>query len=174
MNQKLIREIGRSQRLDILLALKRHGMFACLLGAMIVKIFTIFSQLNLVAEVISVDPITRTLVMAWYPRFASSSPCPDTGLGLYVADIYLDHSTGHGAFAPDSLNALEMNVKPGGNQRRMHSTKIPDNNPNPELCGRHQEMNFPIDLPTDHPYYEFRGQPKGMRVVLDRWRAGFN
>lgn len=84
-----------------------------------------------------------------------------------VADIYLDHSTGHGAFAPDSLNAHEMNVKPGGNQRRMHSTRIPMDNPNPALRGLPQEMNFPENLPPSHPHYQFRGQPKGMRVVLE-------
>ena len=49
----------------------------------------------------------------------------------------------------------------------MHPTTIPDDNPNPELRGQRQEMVFPIDLPQDHKYYEFRGQPKGMRVVLE-------
>ena len=84
-----------------------------------------------------------------------------------VAEFFFDQSSAHGAHAKDALNANEMNVKPGGNQRHMHPTTIPDDNPNPELRGQRQEMVFPIDLPQDHKYYEFRGQPKGMRVVLE-------
>ena len=49
----------------------------------------------------------------------------------------------------------------------MHPTTIPDDNPNPKLRGQCQEMVFPIDLPQDHKYYEFHGQPKGMWVVLE-------
>lgn len=67
----------------------------------------------------------------------------------------------------DALNANEMNVKPGGRQRRMHSTLIPADNPNPGLRGITQDMCFMEDLPLDHQFYEFRGQPKGMRVILE-------
>ncbi len=84
-----------------------------------------------------------------------------------IATVYFDHSTGHEAFASNSLNAREMNVKPGGAQRHMHDTTIPMDNPNPELRGQHQTMNFPDDLPPTHQYYAFRGQPKGMRIILE-------
>ncbi|KAI0092204.1 hypothetical protein BDY19DRAFT_928836 [Irpex rosettiformis] len=84
-----------------------------------------------------------------------------------TGDFYFDHSTGHEAYAPDALNAREMNVKPGGNQRRMHATTIPMDNPHPELRGQRQEMVFPTNLPADHKYYKFRGEPKGMQVVLE-------
>ena len=60
-----------------------------------------------------------------------------------------------------------MNVKPGGIQRRMHATTIPMDNPHPELRGQTQEMSFPMDLPVDHKYYKFRGEPKGMQAVLE-------
>ncbi|KAG1759434.1 hypothetical protein EDD22DRAFT_742966, partial [Suillus occidentalis] len=65
------------------------------------------------------------------------------------------------------LNANEMNVKPGGWQRQMHSTLIPTDNPNPGLRGITQDMCFTEDLPLDHQFYEFHGQPKGMRVILE-------
>lgn len=60
-----------------------------------------------------------------------------------------------------------MNVKSGGKQRRMHSTLIPADNPNPALRGVAQDMCFAEDLPSNHQFYEFRGQPKGMKVVLE-------
>jgi hypothetical protein len=84
-----------------------------------------------------------------------------------VAEFFFDQSSAHGAFAKDALNANEMNVKPGGNKRRMHATFIPDDNPNPALRGQPQDMIFPDDLPPDHEHYNFRGQAKGMKVVLE-------
>ncbi|KAG2743881.1 hypothetical protein P692DRAFT_201722673 [Suillus brevipes Sb2] len=84
-----------------------------------------------------------------------------------VAEFVFDQSSAHGAFAKDALNAKEMNVKPGGKQRAIHDTYIPMDNPHPELCGKLQKMNFPCELPHDHPDYEFRGQPKGMQRVLE-------
>ena len=33
-----------------------------------------------------------------------------------------DHSSCHGTFAEDALNASKMNLKPGGKQPRMHDT----------------------------------------------------
>jgi hypothetical protein len=60
-----------------------------------------------------------------------------------------------------------MNVNPGGKQRGMRDTVIPMDNPDPEKRGKIQKMIFPEDLPHTHPYYKFRGQPKGMKVVLE-------
>ena len=84
-----------------------------------------------------------------------------------IGEFFFDQSSAHSAFAKDALNANEMNVKPGGNQRRMHATVIPNDNLNPELRGQPQDMVFPADLPSDHKYYEFRGQAKGMKVILE-------
>ena len=50
-----------------------------------------------------------------------------------VAEFIFDQSSAHGAFAPDALNAKEMNVNPGGKQHRMHSTIIPNDVPNPAV-----------------------------------------
>jgi len=84
-----------------------------------------------------------------------------------IAEFFFDQSSAHGAHAKDTLNASEMNVRPGGSQRRMHATTIPHDNPNPQLYGQPQEMVFLTDLPLDHKYYEFCGQPKGMRAVFE-------
>ena len=54
-------------------------------------------------------------------------------------EFFFDQSSAHGTHAKDALNANKMNVKPGST----------------------------IDLPQDHKYYKFRGQPKGMWVVLE-------
>lgn len=60
-----------------------------------------------------------------------------------------------------------MNVRPGGKQRKMHSTRIPDSNPHPHLRGKEQSMVFDENLPPNHKYYNHRGQARGMRVVLE-------
>ncbi|KAI0250190.1 hypothetical protein BJV78DRAFT_1155347 [Lactifluus subvellereus] len=86
---------------------------------------------------------------------------------MLIKQFFFDQSSAHGAFAKDALNSNEMNVKPGGNQRRMHATFIPDDNPNPVLRGQPQDMIFPDDLPPDHQYYDFCGQAKGMKAVLE-------
>lgn len=83
-----------------------------------------------------------------------------------IAEFFFDQSSAHGAFASYALNAKEMNVNPGGKQREMHSTFIPHNNPNPALRGMPQDMCFPLNLSLDHPFHKFRGQPKGMKIVL--------
>ncbi|KAH8096948.1 hypothetical protein BXZ70DRAFT_1000956 [Cristinia sonorae] len=57
-----------------------------------------------------------------------------------ILDFYFDQSTNHGAFAPDALNVHEMNVNPGGKQRKMHATRIPNDNPHTHLRGQSQEM----------------------------------
>ena len=72
-----------------------------------------------------------------------------------------------GAFAPDALNVKEMNINPGRKQCRMHPTIIPNNAPNPAVQGQVQDMIFPNDLPQHHPYFQFHGQPEGMRVILE-------
>ena len=74
-----------------------------------------------------------------------------------VAKFFFNQSSAHGAFAADALNAKEMNVNPGGQQHHMHSTIIPNNNPDPNLRGQIQDMVFPTDLPSTHPHYAFRG-----------------
>jgi len=84
-----------------------------------------------------------------------------------IAEFFFDQSSAHGAFTKDVLNANEMNVKPGGNQCHMHVTFIPDDNPNPALRSQPQGMIFPDDLPPDHKYYNFRGQAKVMKAVLE-------
>lgn len=84
-----------------------------------------------------------------------------------VAEFVFDQSSAHGAFVKDALNAKDMNVQPGGKQRKMHDVLIPADNPNPSLCGIHQMMVFPHDLPPSHPYYKFCGQPKGMQRILE-------
>ena len=84
-----------------------------------------------------------------------------------VAEFFFDQLTAHAAFADNALNVNEMNVSPGGKQRAMHATVIPDDNPNPELRGRVQTMVFDEDLPPEHPDYQYRGMPKGMRRILE-------
>ena len=84
-----------------------------------------------------------------------------------VGEFFFDQSSAHGAHAPDAPNAKEMNVKPGGKRQKMHDTVIPHDNPNPALRGRAQWMVFPMDLAVDDPDYEYKGQPNGMRHVLE-------
>ncbi|KAF8546588.1 hypothetical protein OG21DRAFT_1479657 [Imleria badia] len=84
-----------------------------------------------------------------------------------VAKFVFDQSSAHGAFVKDALNAKEMNVRPGGKQRKMHDTVIPMDNPNPLLRGMPQTMVFPVDLSSEHPDHTFCGQPKGMQCVLE-------
>ena len=84
-----------------------------------------------------------------------------------MAEFFFDQSTAHGAFAEDALNANEMNVRPGGKQQCMHSTTIPSDNLNPDLCAKPQTMIFDSDLPPGHKDYEFRGQAKGIKCVLE-------
>ena len=74
-----------------------------------------------------------------------------------VAEFVFDQSSAHGAFVKDAPNAKEMNVRPGGKQRKMHDTTIPMDNPNPSLCGMPQTMVFPVDLPSEHPNHAFCG-----------------
>ncbi|KIM67450.1 hypothetical protein SCLCIDRAFT_107611, partial [Scleroderma citrinum Foug A] len=84
-----------------------------------------------------------------------------------VAKFVFDQSSAHGAFVKNTLNTKEMNIRPGGKQRKMHNICIPMDNPNPALHGMQQAMVFPTDLPTGHPDFEFQGQPKGIYHVLE-------
>ncbi|KIJ27974.1 hypothetical protein M422DRAFT_270825 [Sphaerobolus stellatus SS14] len=83
-----------------------------------------------------------------------------------VGEFFFDQSSAHGAYAPDALNAKEMNLRPGGKQCSMHSTFIPMDNPNPTLRGMPQDMNFPMDLSSDDPNYKYCGKPKRMQQIL--------
>lgn len=58
-------------------------------------------------------------------------------------------------------------MSPGGKQRKMHATRIPENNPNPELRGQEQLMSFPTIENPDDPFAKYSGQAKGMRIVLE-------
>jgi hypothetical protein len=77
-----------------------------------------------------------------------------------VGVFNFDQSSAHGAYAPDALNAKNVNVGPGGKQAEMHATITLNTNPHPYLRGMHQEMVFS----PNHPLYP--NQPKGMEVVL--------
>jgi hypothetical protein len=82
-----------------------------------------------------------------------------------------DNSSCHGSFAPDALNVTKMNVKPGGKKPALRETIIPLSNPHGH-GGERQTLVFEPELPDDHPYKEFEGQPKGMRVVLEERGLG--
>jgi hypothetical protein len=60
-----------------------------------------------------------------------------------------------------------MNINPGGKQRKLHDTTIPLSNPPPprgevDTRGQPQKMCFPEDYSDP----KLRGQPKGIKVVL--------
>ncbi|EJD54935.1 hypothetical protein AURDEDRAFT_155172 [Auricularia subglabra TFB-10046 SS5] len=70
-----------------------------------------------------------------------------------------DNSSAHGAFAPDALQAQKMNVNPGGAQPKMRQTRIPNDNPDPSLRGKVQNMVF-------QKGEQHEGEAKGMEQVL--------
>ena len=109
--------------------------------------------------------LTNKQVIKVIPLFEQMNPGA-------VAKFFFNQSSTHGAFAKDALNANEMNVKPGRNQCCMHSTFISDDNPNPTLHGQSQDLIFPDNLPPDHQYYNFCGQAKGMKAVLESGASG--
>ena len=89
-------------------------------------------------------------------------------IGVFV----FDRSSAHGGFADDALNVNVMNVHPARNQRRMHDTIIPLNNPDPapgeeDMRGQIQQMCFP----EDYEDLALRGKPKGMRIVLQERKS---
>lgn len=63
----------------------------------------------------------------------------------YRVCFVFDHSSYHGTFAEDALDASKMNLKPGGKQPKMHDTF---------WNGKVQKMMFDD------------GTPKGLRAVL--------
>jgi hypothetical protein len=74
--------------------------------------------------------------------------------------LFVDQSSAHNAYATDALNARKMNITPAGKQPIMHNTRIPVDNPNPDLQGQIQTMVFPSTHP-EHP-----NKPKGMEQIL--------
>ena len=79
-----------------------------------------------------------------------------------IAVFAFDNSSSHGAFSCDALNAKAMNVNSGGKQPKMHDTIF---------NGQVQHMVFP----DNHPDDKLRGQPTGMRVILQErqlWKEG--
>jgi hypothetical protein len=76
-----------------------------------------------------------------------------------------DNSSAHGSLAKDVLTATKMNVNPGGKVPEMHHMIIPLDNPHGH-GGEIQKMMFNAHLPEVHPYKQFEGLPKGMKVIL--------
>lgn len=89
-----------------------------------------------------------------------------------TAIFTFDRSSAHEGFAENALNVNNMNINPGGKQRKMHDTIIPHCNPDPapgeeDTRGHAQQMNFP----DDHPDPSLRGKAKGMRIVLQERKS---
>jgi hypothetical protein len=61
-----------------------------------------------------------------------------------------------------------MNVNPSGKVPEMWETVIPHDNPHGH-GSKIQKMTFDKDLPDDHPYKQYKGLPKGMKVILAEW-----
>ena len=73
--------------------------------------------------------------------------------------------------AVDALNVNNMNVNPGGKQRVMQDTVIPLTNLPPKLGQRDtQGMPQTIVYPDTHPDLELRGKPKGIKVILQKYK----
>jgi len=67
-----------------------------------------------------------------------------------IAVFVFDRSSAHEGFAEDALNINNMNVNPGGKQKKLRDTVIPLNNPGPapgeeDTRGHVQQMCFPED-----------------------------
>jgi hypothetical protein len=58
-----------------------------------------------------------------------------------------------------------MNVNPGGKVPEMRDTVIPLDNPHGH-GGKVQKMMFDKNLPDDHPHKQYKGLPKGMKIIL--------
>ena len=89
-----------------------------------------------------------------------------------TAIFVFDRSSAHEGFSENSLNINNMNINPGGRQRKLRDTVIPLNNPDPapgeeDTRGQIQHMTFP-DV---HPDPKLRGQPKGIRVILQERKS---
>jgi hypothetical protein len=78
----------------------------------------------------------------------------------------------HEGYADNALNINSMNLNPGGKQKKLQDTRIPLNNPGPapgkeDTCRHIQSMCFP----NDHSDPKLRGQPKGIRAVLEEHKS---
>ena len=76
------------------------------------------------------------------------------------------------SFAEDALNINNMNMNPGRKQRKLRDTIIPLNNPDlapsdEDTRGQIQWMSFS----DDHIDPKLRGQPKGVRAVLQERKS---
>ncbi|KIJ43225.1 hypothetical protein M422DRAFT_253429 [Sphaerobolus stellatus SS14] len=81
-----------------------------------------------------------------------------------VGEWIFDQSSAHGAFAKDALNSKEMNVGPGGKQRKMHNTIIPMDNPHPHLRGQIQQMVLPKNPPKKNQNKKNQAKQKGRKM----------
>ena len=89
-----------------------------------------------------------------------------------IAVFTFDRSSAHEGFAENALNVNNMNIGPGGNQRRLRDTIIPFSNPDPapgeeDTHGQVQHMCYS----EDHADPKLKGKPKGMRVVLQERKS---
>jgi len=89
-----------------------------------------------------------------------------------VAIFVFDRSSAHKGFAENALNIHNMNINPGGKQRKLRDTTIPFSNPalapgEEDTCSQVQKMCFP----DDHTDPELRGKPKGIRLVLQERKS---
>ena len=89
-----------------------------------------------------------------------------------IAIFVFDRSSAHEGFADNALVINNMNINPGGKQRKLRDTVIPLNNPDPtpgeeDTCGQIQHMSYP----DDHPDPKLRGQPKGVKAVLQERKS---
>ena len=92
-----------------------------------------------------------------------------------IAVFTFNHSSAHKGFAEDALNINNMNINPGRKQRKLCKTIIPLNNPasafgKKDTRDRSQQMTFP----DDHIDQKLRGQPKGVRVILQERKSVWN
>src|SRR6266851_2282473 len=67
-----------------------------------------------------------------------------------IAIFIFDRSSAHEGFAENALNINNMNINPGGKQRKLRNTFIPHNNPDlapgkEDTWGQLQRMCFPND-----------------------------
>ena len=88
--------------------------------------------------------------------------------GIFV----FDRSSAHKGFAENSLNVNNINVNPGGKQKKLHDSVIPLNNPDlapgqEDTCSQIQHMTFP----DDHADPKLKGQLKGIKVVLQERKS---
>jgi hypothetical protein len=106
-----------------------------------------------------INKCDRHATLKRYCRYSSASTPMQSGSSFLISHRCMAHT----------LNVKEMNVKPGGKQRKMHDTLISNDNPNPALHGKLRHMVFLTDLAPEDPNYQYRGRPKDMRRFLEEW-----